>query len=146
MLNNTCCDLRQRTLVLHLGVLLWHWVDEVLVLHSQVICHVRMHLLAVEARRHIALRHEVSVSLSSTACTLGIRSGVASVERLSCTIHHVVRERLANRLAGDTVREKGFVDFKQSFFVVHEQIKQMALVSTCEIGNFYPVLCQLCKS
>jgi hypothetical protein len=44
------------------------------------------------------------------------------------------------------MREECFVDFEERFFVVNEQIKEIALISHSKISQFNSVFSELCES
>ena len=62
----------------------------------------------------------------------------------TATIHPVCV--LTSRLHSSPVRKQCLIYFKKRFFVINEQIQQIALVSHCEIGQFDPVLRELSES
>lgn len=44
------------------------------------------------------------------------------------------------------MREERFIDLKKCALIVYEQVKNMALVLSCEVRDLHAILGQLCKS
>ena len=89
----------------------------------------------------------VSGTISNALCEL-LRDLAVSQGDLPflCLTLLILQSAWCIRLPVSSVREERFIDFKQCLLVVNEKIKQIALVSHCEVSQLYLVLGKLRQS